>query len=80
MNLETNQVIVTLGPLIHRILEIEVETANRQKKTNEFTIEKLLVDNYCFAVENGRSYPVRQWIQSEINSIKSKLIATSNES
>ncbi len=71
--LADNEIIVSLGPVIKKVLEIEVEIANKKKNTDAFTIGKLLVDNYCYAVENGKSYPVKIWDRAELKLIEKEI-------
>jgi hypothetical protein len=63
--LEAGQIILTIPPIIGKVLELEAETAKR-KSGKEFSFQDILLNNFWESIKNGVSHPFRIWSSSEL--------------
>jgi len=67
-----DQLLITIPPIIRRVLEIEAVTA-KKKTGKEFTIADVLTQSFWESITVGRAYPFRTWSSSEIAKIANEL-------
>jgi predicted RNase H-like nuclease (RuvC/YqgF family) len=68
LNLSDDQIILTIPPVIRRVIEIEAETAKR-KSGKEFSTSDILLNNFWESVKNGASHPFRVWSAAELTKV-----------
>lgn len=69
-----DQILVTIPPIIGKVLEIEAITA-KKKTGKDFTIGEILVNSLWESVTVGRVYPWRAWSSSELSDLAKQLKA-----
>jgi len=67
-----NQVLITIPPIIRKVLEIEAATA-KKKTGKEFSISEILINSFWESVEVGRVYPFRSWTKGELSNLAKQL-------
>lgn len=66
--------LITIPPIVKKVLEIEAETAKR-KSGKDFSIEEILLNSFWDSILFGRVSPFRQWSSSELSQLKKQLQA-----
>ena len=72
--LTKDQVIITIPPIVAKVLEIEAVTAKR-KTGKDFTIGEILTNSFWESVTVGRVYPWKAWDRSDLSKLATELKA-----
>jgi len=67
-----NQHIITIPPIIKKVLDIESVTA-KKKTGKDFSIEEILLNSFWDSVVIGRVSPFRQWSSGELSNLAKQL-------
>jgi hypothetical protein len=70
--LDEGQIILTIPPIIGKVLEVEAATAKR-KSGKEFSFGDILLNNFWESIKNGVSHPFRIWSSSELAKVANDL-------
>lgn len=69
-----DQLLVTIPPIIRKVIEIEAATAKR-KTGKEYSTEDILMQSFWDSVKVGRAFPWRTWSSAELHKIATDLKA-----
>ena len=72
--LSADQLLITVPPIIIKVLEVEAITA-KKKTGKDFTFGEILTNSFWESVTVGRAYPWRTWSSSELSKIATDLKA-----
>jgi len=72
--LSKDQLIITIPPIVAKVLEIEAVTAKR-KTGKDFTIGEILTNSFWESVTVGRVYPWKAWDRSDLSKLATELKA-----
>jgi len=72
--LTKDQLIISIPPIIAKVLEIEAVTAKR-KTGKDFTIGEILTNSFWESVTVGRVYPWKAWDRSDLSKLANELKA-----